>query len=103
MVKVRVDLTGKEFDRLTVLRQADDYVGPDGSKRARWLCKCDCSEHNQVIVLGQGLINGSTRSCGCLQKEIATRNGKTRHKKTNTYNLDGQYGILWTSNTNAEA
>lgn len=30
MVKVKEDLTGKIFGRLTVLGQADDYVQPNG-------------------------------------------------------------------------
>ena len=102
MVKVRVDLTGKKFGRLTVLQQTEDHIDPSGGKRACWLCECDCHEHNQVIVLGQSLTNGSTRSCGCLQKEIAAQNCKTQFKRTNIYDLKGEYGILWTSNTNEE-
>lgn len=97
-----MDLTGKKFDRLTVLQQAEDYIDPNGNRRARWLCECNCSEHNQVVVLGQSLTDGSTRSCGCLHKEMAIQNGKARSKKTDKYNLNEEYGILWTSNTNKE-
>ena len=31
-----------------------------------WLCKCKCG--NQVVVVGTSLINGQTKSCGCLRK-----------------------------------
>lgn len=63
-----VDLTGMKFNRLTVLNRAEN--SKDG--RSRWLCKCDCG--NERIVLGKSLKNGHTQSCGCLNKEITSRN-----------------------------
>jgi len=39
---------------------------------------------------------GNTQSCGCLQKEITS----IIMKKYNTYDLSGEYGIGYTSNTN---
>ena len=39
------------------------------------------------------------KSCGCLQKESEIKNGKRNHK-TNVYDLNGEYGIGWTFNTN---
>jgi hypothetical protein len=102
MVKVKQDLTGMTFGRLTVLKQVDDYKHPNGTNRARWLCECSCPEHNQVIVNGDQLKNkNGTRSCGCLQKESLDF-VHTNNKKYNLYNLSGEYGIGWTSNTNKE-
>ena len=69
MVKVREDLTGKQFGRLKVLKQAEDYIYPSGNKRAQWLCECSCLEHNHIIVKENSLKNGNTQSCGCLKKE----------------------------------
>jgi hypothetical protein len=68
----KIDLVGKKFDRLMVL----EYTGcsrPDRSKKKnhQWLCLCDCG--NEAIVLGDNLRNGLTRSCGCLQKERASK------------------------------
>lgn len=37
-------------------------------------CQCDCG--NKVTVRGQNLLNGSTKSCGCLAKETCSKNGK---------------------------
>ena len=50
MVKVKEDLTGKTFGMLTVLRQAEDYITPQGIHISQWLCECSCSEHNKKIV-----------------------------------------------------
>ena len=54
----RVDITGKQFGRLTV----SHYVG-DG----RWECECECG--NRVVVQTYNLNSGNTKSCGCLQRE----------------------------------
>ena len=52
MVKVREDLTGKIFGRLTVLEQAEDYIRPDGRHEAQWLCECNCPKHTKKIISG---------------------------------------------------
>ena len=102
MVKVKDDLTGRIFGRLLVLKQADDYVHPNGSRRARWLCECSCEERNKIVVAGDRLKKkNGTRSCGCLQKESLILVHESK-KKTNEYDLSGEYGIGWTSNTNQE-
>lgn len=44
IVKVRKDLTGMKFERLTVIKQGDDYVETNGRRRARWWCLCDCEK-----------------------------------------------------------
>ena len=45
--------------------------------------------------------HGHTKSCGCLNNEKRSLLGKNS-KKYNKYNLNGEYGIGWTSNTNEE-
>lgn len=37
----------------------------------RWLCKCDCG--TERIVGGNSLKRGTTRSCGCLSREIHSK------------------------------
>lgn len=100
MAKAKINLIGMTFGKLTVLQQAEDYVDPKGKHRVQWLCECSCEEHNKIIVVGSSLTRKKcpTRSCGCLQKELAA----TRLKKYNKYDLTGEYGIGWTSNTNRE-
>ena len=49
-----LDLTGKKFDRLTVLYQVEDFISPiNGKHRSRWKCKCDCG--NIICVNGTDL------------------------------------------------
>jgi hypothetical protein len=60
------NLLGRQFGSLTVLERARK-----NSRRnhARWVCACDCG--NRTVVTGCALTSGNTRSCGCLQKQIA--------------------------------
>ena len=64
-----IDLTGKKFERLTVIKRAKENTSDN---KPRWDCKCDCG--NEVTVAGSHLRNGHTKSCGCLQKEAARNN-----------------------------
>lgn len=62
------DLTGQRFGRLTVLDRAKDKVDKHGKHSVVWRCRCDCG--NITYVRASNLSSGSTRSCGCLQKEF---------------------------------
>ena len=73
MVKVKDDLTGKIFERLTVLEQAEDYISSNGTRVAQWLCQCECGSE-PVVVYGTSLKRGHTRSCGCLHDESLRTN-----------------------------
>ena len=88
------DITGQKFGRLTVLKQAEDYIFPKGQKATQWECQCDCG--NKIIVIGNSLKRGFTKSCGCLHNETSVINGKN-NKKYNTYDLSGNFGIGYTS------
>lgn len=61
MPRKRQDLTGRKFGRLTVIEFDHSNHG------AYWKCECDCG--NEIIVVASSLLNGSTQSCGCLNKE----------------------------------
>ena len=91
MVKVRKDLTGQKFGRLTVLYQTEDYVSPKGIHYAQYHCICNCDKHNEVDVLASHLQGHKVKSCGCLYKES--------NKRYNTFDLTTQqYGIGYTTN-----
>lgn len=101
MVKVREDLTGRQFGRLTVLYQGEDFVKTNGVHEAVWVCQCNCKNHTIVLIRGQSLKSGATQSCGCIHSEmLANRNRE--NVKRNKYDLSGEYGIGWTINTNRE-
>lgn len=84
----RIDLAGKRFERLTVVRRAPLYIDNQGHPRIRYICRCDCG--NEVIVFGRNLRKGNTKSCGCLHKDglrkRATTHGHARPgQRTRTY------------------
>lgn len=56
---------GKKYTRLTV--KAYSHVE---NHHSVWLCECECG--NTKLVKGAHLTRGSTKSCGCLSKELAT-------------------------------
>lgn len=89
MVKVKNDLTGQKFGRLTVIKQIEDYVTPSGTHYSYWSCKCECG--NNVNVIGSALTKSDkpTRSCGCIQKEVMNK----KFKKYNRYKLFDDYGV----------
>lgn len=107
MVKVKEDLTGMVFGRLTVLKQTEDYIIASGKHYAQWLCECSCDDHNTVVVSASNLKSGHSTSCGCIPKELAAKRfvGNTygrQNKKGNIKDLSGAFGVLWSSNTNEE-
>lgn len=56
------DLSGKRFGKLTVLSRTENK----GTKTI-WNCVCDCG--NETKVSASNLKRGTTKSCGCYQKE----------------------------------
>lgn len=88
-----LDLTGRKFGRLTVIKRMENHIFPSGKQKSKWLCQCDCG--NEVIVIGSNLTKeNGTRSCGCYAKECTH---KSKNKKYNTYDLSGDYGVGYTS------
>lgn len=63
-VRPILDLSGKRFGKLTVLRMADNNRTVD--KTIKWVCKCDCGKTK--IVVGKYLKRGNTKSCGCMMR-----------------------------------
>ena len=103
IVKVKEDLTDMVFGRLTVIKQANDYVSPSGKHMSQWLCQCYCNSEPKVI-LGRSLKSYNTQSCGCLKKDTAA----TMRKKYNEWldeifeDENGKYRIGLTTNTHKE-
>lgn len=83
------------FGKLKVIK-FNGYQENINAKRRMWLCKCDCG--NEKIIRGSHLTTGKIVSCGCYGKSLIGINSK----KYNTYDLTGEYGIGYTSNTNHE-
>lgn len=69
-----VDLTDKKFGKLTAIK----YIGKTGFYKCKkygtqkgyhtWECKCECG--NTTNVRSSKLRGGTTKSCGCLKKQV---------------------------------
>lgn len=100
MDRIKKDYIGKTFGMLKVLeRLPDEQNLKTGWYEDVWKCECQCKNKTIKIVKGKYLRNGHVKSCGCLNKE---NNCRIYPKKLNKYDLTGEYGIGWTSNTNKE-
>lgn len=71
VARKKIDLTGKRFGRLVVVRETDERCGSS----VIWQCACDCGHASKVP--STSLITGNTKSCGCLQKEQVTNLNKS--------------------------
>jgi hypothetical protein len=67
------NLAGKKFHRLMVLaeRKTKNRVN-------FWRCQCDCGKALWVRAIG--LQQGSSKSCGCLNRELSSKRARL-HKK----------------------
>ena len=59
------NLIGKKFNRLTVIAKSPN----SNSTKRKWICRCDCG--NIIEAFGENLKRGNTKSCGCLNRELA--------------------------------
>lgn len=66
-----IDLTGHKYGALTVLRRAENQ-----GRRTMWLCRCECGK--EVVVRGENIRSGNTRSCGCLAKDNPKKHGMSK-------------------------
>jgi hypothetical protein len=72
---IRVDITGQRFGRLVALER----LGAISGANASWRCRCDCGNEHTVAL--HMLRQGFTRSCGCLRRESAARNGQSENSR----------------------
>lgn len=71
------DLTGREFGRLTV----EGPAAPTTNGRLRWHCRCSCGG-NSTVTTSNLLRPEGIRSCGCAQREAASRSGRAACTKS---------------------
>lgn len=68
------DLTGMKFGML----EAIEVVSSSTNNGHIWKCKCDCGKYKNVAM--STLVSGTTKSCGCYQKEKAKQNIQKAHE-----------------------
>lgn len=65
-----IDITGNCYGRLTI----EGRHGKDG-RHVTWRCRCSCG--TVFVTRSQSLRSGITRSCGCLQRELAAERNRS--------------------------
>lgn len=70
-----VDLSGQKFNKVTLVR----VNGRSAGKHLTYLCACECG--TEFITEGYKVKQGHTKSCGCLQKAAAIKNGMSSRKQ----------------------
>ena len=68
------DLTGHQFNRLTVLGRAP------GQGKVKWYVICSCEKHPIKIVRADQLKDGHSQSCGCYNIELTRQKGLNNKK-----------------------
>ena len=84
--------TGQRFNRWTVVNSTPiikRYGKQHGNGKGRpvrsFLCKCECG--TERIVRGDYLHRGTSKSCGCLTKDVARAKGKKQKTKESYHNV----------------
>ena len=91
-----IDLTGRKFGKLTVVKQLPDYYTSGGNKVHKWLCKCDCGRNDNVVCSTGDLNSGKIWRCTYCVRDDAAKRMRDKLKKYNTYDLSGEYGVGYT-------
>jgi hypothetical protein len=86
-MKKTTNLTDHVFGRLIVISRQ----GANKYRHILWLCRCECG--TEKIINGSLLRSGETKSCGCLQKDIAS-NINRRHMMCKSKEYKAWSGII---------
>jgi hypothetical protein len=79
-----VDLTGRRFGLLTVVKQAETVRRGESA----WFVRCDCGK--EKVVSGSGNLRRA-KSCGCVNANRT--HGAARRKKDGEIRRMGEYGV----------
>lgn len=78
------NLVGRQFSRLTVI----SIWAQNKTKMSLWLCLCDCGKWN--VTASNNLLNGHSRSCGCLSIDV-TRSRSITHGESYSSGITPEY------------
>ena len=78
-----IDITGRKYHRLTVLKFSNMEYRKNGKSRSVWECKCDCG--NIILLRKDQFIYPYShyKSCGCWHREESSK--RPKHNKTGKY------------------
>ena len=86
-MSARKNVNGMKFGKLTVLTETNKR-----SKSGCIYCMCQCDCGKKVEIIKNSLLNGNTKSCGCLIKERLKKD-KIHYKHGGTHTK--LYNIWW--------
>lgn len=66
-----INIAGRRFGRLVALER----IGHTAHGHAAWKCRCDCG--TEIVASRGNLRAGTTRSCGCLKREVTGARSRT--------------------------
>lgn len=81
-----INLTGKVFDKLTVLEKA-----PSRARHVYWKCQCECG--NIVEVSAESLKRNIPHDCGCVKLQLQKEKEQAKEDKLN-YLVGKRFGKL---------
>lgn len=84
-----IEMTGRRFGRLKVLRLAEQRIGRD----LGWVCACDCGA--TLNVRGAFLRRGVTKSCGCYHRD-RLKTDSLKHGHTIGHKISPEF-VAWCS------
>ena len=78
-----IDITGRKYHRLTVLKFSHMEYRKNGKSRSVWECKCDCG--NIILLRKDQFIYSYShyKSCGCWHREESSK--RPKDNKTGKY------------------
>ena len=82
-VKMREDITGQKFNRLTAL----NFSHKDKNRKTYWVFECECG--NIKVLRTDQVKNGNTKSCGCLKKELEPKQLNRNGSEPTKYDSKG--------------
>ena len=71
------DLTGSRFGKLVAIELSKTLYSKSGRSINYWKCLCDCGNYTEVAV--GHLMDGHTKSCGCLMDKNRLGNAVRKH------------------------
>jgi len=81
----------QNFGRLTVLKESS--FKHNAHKGKYYECLCNCGQ--ECIIKGEYLTTGTTKSCGCLRREIAYQKALSQKNKPKIKNRKRPYEWLY--------
>jgi hypothetical protein len=87
----RVDLVGRRFGRLVVVRSAGFSFWRGQVSAQLWKSVCDCG--GVTFPPTHALTNGNTQSCGCLNREHSAERGRANRKHGHATTVGGKQVI----------